>query len=151
MPDPAPRVRLRRPTIRRLVDRHRRPIATVLAGLAVALTLVTLRSDPPVGPAATIATPAAGPGEVTVPVTLGNAAIASVLAVGDVVDLISVADDGPAEVVAARARVVELAATGSALSSSATVLLVAVPESQALSLSAAVAGGVLSVVIRRAR
>ena len=142
-------LRVRRSQLRRLVDRYRRPLAACLAGLAAAVTLLTLRTEPAVEMADAPASTLVRPGDVRVPVALDSGAIAAVLSVGDVIDLVAVADDGRPTVVAPGARVVQLAAGGTALAAASAVILVAVAEADALPLSAAAAGGPLSVVIHR--
>lgn len=144
-------LRSTRTAVRRLMRRHRRPLAAVLAGVAALLLLTSLRPSPAIPAVADAsADPAVPrPGEVTVPVALLSAAVAGVLEVGDVVDLVAVDDAGTASVVAARARVVGLPSSGSALtSSSSAIALVAVPDQGALDLSAASSAGPLSVIIR---
>ena len=143
-----------RSATQRFLRRHRRPTAAVLAALGALVALTALRTSPP-PPAglspneqvdSTVRT-----GEVLVPVALASAAIAATLDVGDVIDLVGLtgADRVTAEVVMRHVRVVEVPSPGSALSgTSSGVVLVAVPESQALKLSAASANGGLMVVIR---
>jgi hypothetical protein len=128
------------------VGRWRRPAAAVLAAVAVILTISTFRtpSDPVAAP---VLRPAAAPGEVTVPVPLAVRAVASILEPGDIVDLVSVADDGRARVVATRARVVDQPESGVGFTPTEALLLVAVPEATALSLATAAAHGAMTVII----
>jgi hypothetical protein len=136
---------------RRIVRRHRRPLAAALAATAALLALTSLRAPatPPAPSTVQGDDARQRSGEVTVPVTLASGAIASVLDVGDVVDLVTIPESGVPSVVAPGARVVQLASAGSALSSTASaVVLVAVPDARALDLSAAAAASPLSVIIR---
>lgn len=120
-------------------------MAAALAAVAVLLTVSTLRSDPP--PAiVTEQAPLVAAGEVTVPVPIALRSVIDLLEPGDVVDLLAITPEGVADVVAERARVVD--APSGALSSSGGVLLVAVPESDAVELAGAGAQGSLSVLIR---
>jgi hypothetical protein len=141
-----------RVAMRRLVRRHRRPLAAALAGLGALLLLISVRAAPTGASSAPVPDGRSGveTGEVAVPVVLASSALASVLDVGDVVDLVAVPrdDSASARLLAPRARVVELPSGGSALSaSSSAVIIVAVDESEALALSAASTGGGLTVVI----
>lgn len=132
--------------VRRAASRFRRPLAAGLAALAVLVTVNSLASSPTPAPVpATRATTV--PGEVTVPVPLAVRAVADVLAPGDIVDLVSIADDGSARVVAARARVVEQPDAGGGFTPTTALLLVAVPESSALDLATATAQGAMTVLI----
>lgn len=130
---------------RRVLTRHRRPAAAVLAAVAVLLTVSTLRSDP-AQPTVTEQEPAVAAGEVTVPVPIALRSVIDLLEPGDIVDLLSVTPEGGTDVVVERARVVDAPSGG--LSSSGGVLLVAVPESDAIDLAGAGARGSLSVLIR---
>ena len=121
-------------------------MAAALAAVAVLLTASTLRSDPP-PPTVAEQAPLVAAGEVTVPVPIALRSVIDLLEHGDVVDLLAVTPEGAADVVAERARVVEAPSAGG-LSSSSGVLLVAVPESDAIALAGAGAQGSLSVLIR---
>ena len=137
---------------RRLVRRHRRPLAAVLAGLGALLMLTALRGAPADAGPSPILTGRSGigAGEVAVPVVLASSALASVLEVGDVVDLVAASGDDPdsARLLAPGARAIELPSGGSALSASASaVIVVAVRAADALPLSATSASGGLTVVI----
>lgn len=120
-------------------------MAAVLAAVAVLITISTLRSDPPL-PTATEQAPLVAAGEVTVPVPIALRSVVDLLNPGDVVDLVAVTPEGSTDVVVERVRVVDAPSGG--LSSSGGVLLVAVPESDAVDLAAAGAKGDLSVLIR---
>jgi hypothetical protein len=144
-----------RARLRRLVRRHRRPIAACLAAIGVLAGLSSVRT----GTAATAGDPDTGvrattsvrTGEVAVPVVLSSAGVVAALHVGDVIDVIGLTgrETATAAVVAPRARVIEIPAGGSGLTgSSSAVIIVAVAEHDALPLSAASANGTLSVVIR---
>jgi len=72
-----------------------------------------------------------------VPVILDSPALAGAVEVGDEVDLVSIDAQGRAEIVAARARVVDQGGGSSPLGGASPMLLVAVPEATALGLAAA--------------
>ena len=149
----------RRGLLRRTVRRHRRPLAAVLAGCATLVALTALRGAPDTPPVPASGSPAAArasvPGSVTVPVTLASGAIAAVLQVGDVIDLVG--STGPAgdaaartEVVARGARVLELPLGGSALGgSSSAVILVSLPEADALRVVSSMRDGLTPVIRSR--
>jgi hypothetical protein len=90
-------------------------------------------------------------GLVATPVRVADPAVARLLAVGDVIDLVAVSPEaGRATVVAAEAPVVavpdpspEDGVVGGAL------VLVAVPQAEAMALSEATVRSVVSVVLRR--
>jgi hypothetical protein len=130
---------------RRVLTRHRRPVAAALAAAAVLLTVSTLRADPP-PPTVTEQAPLVAAGEVTVPVPIALRSVVDLLQPGDVVDLVAVTPEGGTDVVVERVRVVDAPSGG--LSSAGGVLLVAVPESDAVALAGAGAQGSLSVLIR---
>lgn len=110
------------------------------------LALGTLSSEAaPVPATAVRANPT--PGEVTVPVPLAVRAVADVLEPGDIVDLVSVSDDGRAHVVAARARVVGQPGGAGGFTPTDALLLVAVPEETALALATATARSAVTVII----
>jgi hypothetical protein len=145
-----------RGSLGRTARRHRRPLAAALAGLAAVLALTTLRSSPHPAPSAADRDPtnvaAAQPGEVTVPVVLASGAIAAVLEIGDVIDLVGppASEGSGASVVARDARVVELPLSGSALGgTSVAVVLVALPESDALNVITSMADGLTPVIRSR--
>jgi len=120
----------------------------MLAGIGALLALTTLRGAPaPV--VADLPGHALGPGEVVVPVVLTSGAVASVLSVGDIVDILGFSDADPptAAVIARRARVFDLPSSTAFGSSVSPVVLIAVPQDQALPLSAASAGGGVSVLL----
>jgi hypothetical protein len=131
--------------------RRRRPLAAALAAAAVLLTVTALRSPSSVDvePGAADTGAALRPGEVAVAVTLGSAAVATVLSTGQVVDIVGISEDGTASVVAPAARILELPPAGSTLSgSSAAVVLVAVPEAKALPLLGSAAASTMTLLIR---
>jgi hypothetical protein len=148
--------------VRRAVRRHRRPLAAVLAGLAAIVGLTALRGGPQPPPAAAddpaASSSAAQPGQVTVPVTLASGAIAAVLRVGDVIDLVGTSGSGtavedtsaPLTVIARDARVIELPLGGSALGgSSSAVILVSLPEADALRVVTSMRDGLTPVIRSR--
>ena len=147
-----PQTRDPRRAARRILRRRRRPIAAALAGAGVLLALTTLHATPAPEAAGTDLVPGSTlpPGLVVVPVVLATGAVASVLAVGDVVDVVDFSDTEPtrATVVARGARVYGLPAGATFSGSTSTVVLVSVPEREALPLSAASAAGGVGVVIR---
>lgn len=138
------------PRIQAAARRHRRGLAAVLAGLAMLMAINAVRPGPE-QPGTTLgsAGPPVRPGEVAVPVALASPALAAAVEPGDVVDVIAVPDDpgGSARVLADHARVLDLPGSGGFTTSSSSVVLLAVPETAALPLSAAV-GQVLTLVIR---
>lgn len=141
--------------MRRAVRRHRRPLAAALAGLAALLALATLRGGSQVpSTAVTGAVPlssTAVPGQVTVPVTLASGAIAATLQVGDVIDLVgSAGEGGAASVIVRQARVIDLPIGGSALgASSSAVILVSLPEADALRVVTSMRDGLTPVIRTR--
>lgn len=151
-----------RGSLRRSVRRHRRPLAAALAGLATLLALTALRITPETAPApdagSTTSSGTTIPGQVTVPVTLASGAIAAVLQVGDVIDLIGSTDSGgsideapaPVSVIARGARVIGLPISGSALGgSSSSVILVSLPETDALRVVTSMGDGLTPVIRSR--
>ncbi len=81
---------------------------------------------------------------------LANSAVASVLSIGDIVDILGFSDAEPptAAVIAREARVFDLPTSSSFAGSASAIVLMAVPERDALPLSAASAGDGVSVVLR---
>lgn len=123
-------------------------IAAVLAGLATLLVISTLRGGPAPSANAPLPDPgSARAGESSVPVTLASAGLAAVLQVGDVVDLVSVAAPENPRVVATAARILQVPSGGGVLSSTSTIVMVAVPASQALAVTAAASQEALTFVI----
>lgn len=131
----------------------------MLAGCATLVALTALRGAPdptslPASDSPAVAR-APAPGSVTVPVALASGAIAAVLQVGDVIDLVG--STGPtgdaaarAEVVARGARVLELPMGGSALGgSSSAVILVSLPEADALRVVSSMRDGLTPVIRSR--
>jgi len=127
-----------------------------MAGLAALLTLAALRS--PAAPAAqvpdAVTRPGPAPGSVAVPITLTTPALARTVAVGDVVDIVSVSstDDQAtptARVVARAVRVIDVPDQGGSFTSASTpVLVLEVPEGQAVGLIASSLTASLAVTIR---
>lgn len=130
-------------------------MAAALAGLAALLALTTLRGGSQVpSTAVTGAVPlssTAVPGQVTVPVTLASGAIAATLQVGDVIDLVgSAGEGGAASVIVRQARVIDLPIGGSALgASSSAVILVSLPEADALRVVTSMRDGLTPVIRTR--
>lgn len=150
--------RLSRAELQRLRYRYRRPVAALLAGAAMLIAISVIRA-PNEQAAATQAPalPAPTAGEVAVPVILKDATVASIVQVGDIIDVVSVARDAPAgdaggtqraAIVARRARVIESSAgTGGFMPMSTGLLVVAVDESTALAIAEASATSDLSVAV----
>lgn len=115
----------------------RRPLAAALAGLATVVAISALRSDPPEPTEPMATAPLLQPGEVTVPIPLAMRAVAESVQPGDIVDLVTVDEGGNARLVAHRARIVDRPTTGSGLTPTGALLLVAVPLDQALDVAAA--------------
>lgn len=137
------------PRLPRFVRRHRRPVAAVAAGLGVLLAVGAMRTDPAPPPGQ----PAAGTaaelraGEVAIPAVLSSGAVAGLLAVGDVIDVVGGAPI--AAVVARSARVLGIPNAGSPLGGAASaVVVLAVRESEALQVGQAMADGTVTVIIR---
>lgn len=144
--------------LQRLVQRHRRVLAAVLAGLATLMALSVIRApqDPVPTDSATTAATRPGVGEVAVPILLKDPAIASIAHVGDRVDIMAVAKDNgtqadtpePPRIVARRARVVEGTATDPGFMPLASgLLVVAVDEPTALDLARAATTSDLSIAV----
>lgn len=151
-----------RGSLRRTVRRHRRPLAAALAGLAALLAVTVLRAAPETADApdaaAASSTGTAIPGHVTLPVSLSSGAVAAVLRVGDVIDLIGSTHGGassddaaaPASVIARGARVVDLPVGASALGgTSSAVILVSLPEADALRVVTSMRDGLTPVIRSR--
>ncbi len=81
------------------------------------------------------------------PVPLAVGPVVDLLQPGDIVDLVSVTDEGRAHVVAARARVVGQPDSAGGFAPTDALLLVAVPEESALALATATARSALTVII----
>ena len=97
---------LNRSPIARKIRRYRRPIAAALAGLSVLLTVSALRPPAPIVVAEQPGIPLTK-GEIGVPITLANAAVAGVIRSGDHVDVIALTDMGK-HVLARNVRIVEV-------------------------------------------
>ena len=132
-----------------LLRRHRRAVAAALAGSAALIALTGLRGTQAPTVAASLADPTAPrSGEVSVPVAVASPALAAVLDVGDVIDLVSVADPTQPALVARGARVLQVPASGGMLTSgSSPVVLVAVPEADGLDVTAAASQEALTFMI----
>jgi len=136
---------LTRGDLSRLIRRHRRIVASALAGLATLIVVSSL----PHGSAAPA--PADGvslsPNEVAIAITLESRAVAEALHSGDQVSVVAVSDEGFSSIVAERARVLQAGSSSSFGSSDAAVTL-AVDEASAVRLASAPARGTLTVIIR---
>ena len=128
--------------IQRLVRRHRRIFAMAFAAIAVLLFGLSLRSPAPT--AAGGIGSSLGVNEVAVPIVLDPPALASTLRIGDIIDVVSVSENGQGSLVAADARVLETSTPGGMPDA---VIVLAVDESRGRAL-AEISTSQLSVVIR---
>lgn len=121
-------------TLRPHVQRYRRQLAAVCAGLAVLISLSVLRA--PASPS-TAATPTLTEGEVATPVTLTSSAIAASFTRGDVIDLVGVpkVGAGSARVIARDARVLTAGGAGGFAASSSAIIVIATSETHALAIA----------------
>jgi hypothetical protein len=137
------------PKVARALRRHRRIVAATVAGLGVLFALTSLQQSPapPVLLSDNRISDNLQPGEVAVPVTLTSASSASVLSVGDLIDLVGTTPEGDPEVLATSARVLRIPITTGV--SNPSVLVVAVNQSigTTLALSSTKNSGV-AVIIR---
>jgi len=158
VPDVHPaRIQQVRTRIRRFARRRRRPLAAISAGLAALVALAALRS--PAAPALeasdAVSRPGLAPGSVAVPITLATPALARTVSVGDVVDIVSVTgtDDqsaATARVVVRAVRVIDVPDPGGSFTSASTpVIVLEVPEGQAVPLIASSLSASLAVTIRQ--
>jgi len=137
------------PRIARALRRYRRIVAATVAGLGVLFALTSLQQSP--APSVLLSDNRISdnlqPGEVAVPVTLTSASSASVLSVGDLIDLVGTTPEGDPEVLATSARVLRIPITTGV--SNPSVLVVAVNQSigTTLALSSTKNSGV-AVIIR---
>lgn len=119
------------------------------AGLGVLLAVAAMRAEPvpPPSPPAAEAPAELRAGEVAVPTLLPSAAVAALLSVGDVVDVIG--GTPVAAVLARSARVLAIPATASSTGTAAgAVVVLAMGEAEALPVGRAMADGSVMVVIR---
>ena len=133
-----------------LIRRYRRPLAACCAGLAVLLTISALKAPPPADAAmGTDLAPVPAIGEVAAPVTLASPAIASSLEVGDIIDLVAVPTSGAgrAAVVARGARVLDLGDSAGFGASASALVVVSVPELDALAIADATVDSELTALI----
>lgn len=144
---PAPPRHLRRLVWRRRLVRHRRTAAAALTFVAVLVVLTTVRPSAPAPDQARgdVAVPV---GMVLAPVHVADPAAATLVAAGDVVDVVVTAADGSARVVAVDARVVRVSGPAELLGrSDGGELLVAVVPDTGIELAQAAATGVVSVLL----
>jgi Flp pilus assembly protein CpaB len=136
---------LTRGDLSRVIRRHRRIVAAVLAGLATLLiaNAVSHRATAPVSSSG----PTLSQDEVALAITLETRAAANAVEPGDRVSVVAVSDDGFSSIVADGARVLKTASSGGFGASDAAVTL-AVDEASALRLASASARGTLTVIIR---
>jgi hypothetical protein len=144
--------------LQRLINRYRRPLAAICAGLAVliAMSVIRVEGQEPAQTAVNLSGPAVG--EVAVPVIVGSSQIASIASGGDYVDILAVPKESIAEsstaatIVARRARVVESGSPGGGfMPASGGMLVVAVDESTALAIADASSWADLSIAVHPAR
>lgn len=137
--------------LRILIRRHRRILAACCAGLAALLAVSVIRS--PQAPAGAVADgePTLQPGQVGVPIALASAAHAGALHAGDVIDLIAVprAEDSSARVVAHAATVLSIA-TGGFGAADGSVVVIAVPRSDALAIANALSASTFTAWVTSA-
>ena len=132
------------------IRRYRRPLAAVCAGLAVLLTISALNAPQPAASAMGMdLAPRPAIGEIAAPITLASAAIASSLEVGDIIDLVAIPTTGTgrAQVVARRARVLNVGDSGGFGASESALVVVAVPELDALAMADATVDSELTALI----
>jgi hypothetical protein len=133
-----------RTLLRQARSRYRRPIAALLAALATIVAITALRpSNPPAATTEAEAISLTRPGEVTVPVPLSRGG--SAVDTGDVVDLVTIDDNGLARVIANDVVVTETT-TNSGYSSDA-VALISMSERDALLVTAAAGRAPLALII----
>ena len=132
------------------IRRYRRPLAAVCAGLAVILTISALKAPQPAASAMGMdLAPRPAIGEIAAPITLASAAIASSLDVGDIIDLVAIPTTGTgrAKVVARRARVLDIGDSSGFGASESALIVVAVPELDALAIADATVDSELTALI----
>ena len=137
------RVAFERSALASRIRRYRRPLAAVCAGLAVLLTISALKAPQPVASAMGIdLAPRPAIGEIAAPITLASAAIASSLEVGDIIDLVAIPTTG-----ARRARVLDIGDSSGFGASATALIVVAVPELDALAIADATVDSELTALI----
>ncbi len=136
---------LTRGDLSRVIRRHRRIVAAVLAGLAT-LLIASAVSQGAAEPVSTDS-PVLSQDEVALAITLETRAAANAVKPGDRVSVVAVSDDGFSSIVAEGARVLKTASSGGFGASDDAVTL-AVDEASALRLASASARGTLTVIIR---
>ena len=119
------------PRLRHQLNRRRRLVTTILAGVGVLLLVTAIRtpgSSPELSPHANVSL---SPGEVAVPVVISPSGAVATLTPGSVVDLIR---EGATAPVVQGARVIEIPTSGFGPSSD-TIAIVALTRATALSLA----------------
>ncbi|MFM7145236.1 MAG: hypothetical protein ACKOW5_02765 [Actinomycetales bacterium] len=141
----APQTSLRR-RWSRILRRHRRVIAAAATGLGVLFVIAALRPAPPAPPLPP--DPRLPPaGQVALPVELASASAATMLQVGDRVDVVSVREaDQPARILARDVTVLLPASTAGFVGSASGSVLLAMSESAALQVAQAT--GQVTVLLR---
>ena len=137
------------PKITRALRRHRRIVAATVAGLGVLSALTSLQQspEPTVLLSANRISDSLRTSEVAVPVTLSSPASASVLRIGDLIDLVATTPEGAPEVLATSARVLRVPVAAGVSDSSILVVAVDQTLGTTLALSSATNSGV-AVIIR---
>lgn len=140
-------------SVRRWLFLHRRAVSASLAFVAVLLGLLALTETPSqqpgTQPSAAAQRPALTDNQLAVPIRLSDPAVASLLAPGDVVDVMVADRGGLARFVAADLTVTAVPeAEGSGpWSDSDGLLMVAATADQALALAGATAAGAVTVAV----
>lgn len=117
--------------LRHRINRRRRLVASILAGLGVLLLVSTLRSPAPASTLGQLPTLALESGEVAVPVLIQPAGAVNSLVPGMIVDLVQ---PGSRTVTVSGARVLELPSTGFGPTSE-SIAIVALPEEDAITVA----------------
>lgn len=132
---------------RSIVRRYRRPLAAASAGLAALITLGLVTGSPDTVTAASGRAWRPGSDEAQLPIAMSG--VNAVVPAGSRIDVIALPDNGFGAQIIARDVLVLDHPTGSAVgSTSATVLVLAVTEAEALRLADAAAAGTLTALIR---
>lgn len=130
-----------------MLRRHRRLLAAVLTALSVLFIIAALRPPPPAPPVPPDPR-LPPPGQVALPVELASPSAASLLQVGDRVDVVSVREsDQVARILARDVTVLLPAAGGGFVGSTSGSVLLAMTEAAALQV--AQAPGEVTVLLRQ--
>lgn len=126
--------------LRHTLSRRRRIVSAVLAGLGVLFLIASLRSPAPITVQDASPDAVLNADEVAIPIVVSPGVVVQALSPGMVIDLIGEAHT------TREARILRIPTSGFGASSDA-VVVVAVPESEGLSLASHASGG-LGVMIR---